>query len=93
MSECAQEEVAKRRERAERFDTAGAGLEYRPKERGAKEAELLAQKRRRAERFGTAYAPPDETGMMDVGAPRPKVLQTCSSHNPPRKRVQRVSMR
>ena len=69
---CAQEEVAKRRERAERFDTAGAGLEYRPKERDAEQVELLAQKRKRAERFGTAYAAPDETGMMDVGAARPK---------------------
>ena len=75
MSERAQEEVTKRRERAQRFDTAGAGLEYRPKERDVEEAQLLALKRKRAERFGVAYAAPDETGMMDVGAPRLELPQ------------------
>ena len=64
-----QEEIARRSVRAERFQTAGQGLDYRPKER--KGVEDLDKKRKRAARFGTVYIAPDDTGLMDVGVAGP----------------------
>lgn len=58
-----QEEVDKRALRAERFGTAGQGLEWRPP---LEAAEDEGKRRQRAERFGVDYQPRDETGLMDV---------------------------
>jgi hypothetical protein len=57
------EEVAKRAQRAGRFNIQTTGLQWH-----APEVPEDTQKRRaRAERFGVEYTAPDDTGLMDVG--------------------------
>ena len=58
----AEEEKAKRAQRAERFGMPDTGLEWAPPTVDEDEAKRKA----RAERFGGEYQPPDETGLMDV---------------------------
>jgi hypothetical protein len=60
LTGCLQEEVDKRRTRAERFQIAEPMLDYRPDE----EEEA---KKRRAGKFGTVYQPTD-AALMDMGA-------------------------
>lgn len=66
--------MSKREQRAARFGLEpGSGLQYQ-----APVASGDAEKRRqRAERFGVEYQPPDETGLMDVGALRCARCRRC----------------
>lgn len=58
-----EEEIKKRRQRAEKFGiSSSGGLDWQPPE--VPQEEQL--RRQRAERFGVDYQPPDETGLMDV---------------------------
>lgn len=59
-----QEEIARRRERAERFHTSDTLQSYQP----AVDPEEAARRKHRAEKFGTEYVPEDAAGLMDVGA-------------------------
>jgi hypothetical protein len=60
-----QEEVERRRQRAERFGTQGQSMEsrYVPLEMPEDET----RKKERADRFGIAYRPTDTTGMSENG--------------------------
>lgn len=57
-----EEEVEKRRRRAQKFGISSSGLDWQPPD--VSQDERL--RRQRAERFGVDYQPPDETGLMDV---------------------------
>ena len=62
-SPVAQEELARRRHRAGRFDTHDVTLDYRP----PTPPEDEVRRRERSQRFGTEYTAADDTGLMDVG--------------------------
>ena len=59
-----QEELKRRKDRSARFQTEDRLAEYRP----PTDPEVEAKRKERAERFGTTYEPPDESGLIDVGA-------------------------
>ncbi len=58
-----QEEIQRRRERANRFQTEDTLASYQPVVDPAE----LAKRKKRAEKFGMEYQPEDAAGLMDVG--------------------------